>query len=62
MLITGPVGDNVVPQLSVTAGSVGITMSAQHEAVAVVGGMAANGSRSIVTVWVHTWALPSQSV
>ena len=38
------------PQASLTAGGVGTTIAATHEAVAVVGGIAANGSRSIVTV------------
>ena len=33
-----------MPQASVTAGGVGTTIAATHEAVAVVGGIAANGS------------------
>ena len=51
VLITGPVMLVIgLPQASLTAGGVGTTIAATHEAVAVVGGIAANGSRSIVTV------------
>ena len=49
--LTGPVMLVIrLPQASFTAGGVGTTIAATHEAVAVVGGIAANGSRSIVTV------------
>src|SRR5688500_20039442 len=59
---TGPVGVRVLPQLSVTAGGAGTTMSAIHSTVAVVGGIAGNGSNSIVTVCTYSRELPAQSV
>ncbi len=49
--ITGPVGVIALPQLSLMVGSVGTTISAIQSTVAVVGGIAANGSTSMVTVW-----------
>src|SRR5687768_18547073 len=59
---TGPVGVSVLPQLSVTVGGVGTTISAIQSTVALVGGIAGNGSNSTVTVCTYCWELPSQSV
>src|SRR5687767_15982737 len=59
---TGPVGVSVLPQLSVTVGGVGTTISAIQSTVALVGGIAVNGSNSTVTVCTYCWELPSQSV
>src|SRR5687767_15901022 len=59
---TGPVGVSVFPQLSVTVGGVGTTISAIQSTVALVGGIAGNGSNSTVTVCTYCWELPSQSV
>src|SRR5512133_472496 len=50
----------LLPQLSLTVGNVGITMSATQATVALVDGIAANGSRSMVTVWVYTLKMPRQ--
>ena len=47
---TGPVGVIALPQLSVTVGGVGTTISAIQSTVAFVGGIGANGSTSMVTV------------
>src|SRR5687767_16032137 len=60
--ISGPVGVSVLPQLSVTVGGVGTTISAIQSTVALVGGIAGNGSNSTVTVCTYCWELPSQSV
>src|SRR5687767_15822148 len=58
---TGPVGVSVLPQLSVTVGGVGTTISAIQSTVALVGGIAGNGSNSTVTVCTYCWELPSKS-
>jgi hypothetical protein len=47
---TGPVGVIAFPQLSFTAGGVGTIIEFTQAAVALVGGIAGNGSYSIVTV------------
>src|SRR5688572_33004456 len=59
---TGPVGVSVLPQLSVTVGGVGTTISAIQSTVALVGGIAGNGSNSTVTVCTYCCVLPAQSV
>ena len=49
--ITGPVGVIGLPQLSLIVGGVGTTISAIQSTVAFVGGIGANGSTSMVTLW-----------
>ncbi len=48
--MTGPVGVIGFPQLSFTTGGVGTTIALIQDAVALVGGIAGNGSYSIVIV------------
>jgi hypothetical protein len=48
--ITGPVGVIRLPQLSFITGGVGTTIALAQDTVALVGGIAGNGSYSIVTV------------
>src|SRR5690606_25096838 len=60
---TGPVGDNILPQLSVTfAGGAGCVASLIQLTVLLPLAGNVKGSISIVTVCDHTWELPSQSV
>src|SRR5688500_20083987 len=59
---TGPVGVSVLPQLSVTVGGVGTTISAIQSTVALVGGIAGNGSDSTTTLCKYCCQVPSQSV
>ena len=47
---TGPVGVIGLPQLSLTTGGVGTTIADTQATVALVGGIGANGSTSMVTV------------
>src|SRR5574339_896257 len=57
--ITGPVGVIGLPQLSLTTGGVGTTISAIQSTVALVGGIGANGSYSMVRSEEHTSELQS---
>ena len=62
LLITGPVGVKVFPQLSTTVGRVGVTAIATQATVLPASVGSVNGCLSIVYVYTQLLVLPSQSV
>ena len=62
VLITGPSGVNVFPQLSTTIGKEGVTAIVTQATVVPASVGSVNGCLSIVYVYIQLLVLPSQSV